>query len=164
MAGWTTNGVQPVSPLVVNGVTVSPPPLTNLDGYNSQLPCDTELGGGQQPQTVNVSPFQIACEAMALVSNQQTSTTHAATSNTTSCFITTEALNTAPGALYTFQFTNSLMTLTSEAPEVQVHNGTNTGGKFQINSVTNVSGGCVIVIQNIGLTAFNGTILIGVHA
>lgn len=164
MGGWLTNGVQSMQPLVVNGVTVTPPPLTNLDGYKAAIPVDTELPGGEQPQSCSVSPFQIACEAMALVSNQQTSTTHAATSNTTSCFITTEALTTAAGASYVFNFTNSLITLTSEPPEVQVHSGTNTGGAFEIADVEQVSGGCNITIKNIGLTAFNGTILIGVHA
>ena len=151
-----------VSPLVTNTTTVAPVPLTNLPAV-SLLAVDTELASGGTPQTVAATAFQVACSAMELIANQQTSTVHAATSNTVAGMITTEALTTAAGATYTFTLTNSLLVAGAAAPQVQVKSGTNTQGGYQVTSVVNATGSTVISILNTGTTAFNGTILIGFH-
>ena len=116
MPGWLSNGVQQVQARVQNGTTATPVPYTNLDVYGDLISMDTETSGGQQPQTVSVSPFQIACAAMALIQNTATSTVHTATLNTTSGLMYTESLSTAAGSAYTFQIVNSLITTTARAP------------------------------------------------
>lgn len=180
MAGWLTDGVPVVQPITQNGTTVitggisnngtitggSAVTYTNV-GSSALVPLETQASGGAPPQTVAATAFQIACYAMGLIANQATSTVHAATLNTEEGFITTESLSTAAGATYTFTLTNSLIstanTPPSPAPQVQVHGITNTGGTPQITSVTNGVGSTVIVITNIGSTAFNGTLAIGFH-
>jgi hypothetical protein len=73
--------------------------------------------------------------------------------------ITTEALATAAGGIYTLEFTNpqieplSLLMLT-------VSNGTNTGGAAALHSVVVDDQEATITIQNIGAVAFNGTLVI----
>ena len=179
MGGWTTNGVQVVAPITVNGVLQQPPapnfnlttntvigtpqPLTLLPS-TALISADIQSGNGQQPTTAAATAFQIAAMAAALITNTATSTVHTATINTTEGLVTTEALTTAPGALYTFTLTNSLLVAGAPAPQVVVRNGTNTGGAFQVNSVTNATGSTVIVVQNVGPTALNGTVLIAFHA
>src|SRR6266481_1089588 len=134
MAGWTTNGEPIIQALVENGVTTAPAPYTNLDSFGALIPCDTEIAGGQNPQTVAVSPFDIASSAAALIQNTATSTAHTATLNTRAGLMLTEALTTAAGADYTFQIVNSLITSTARAPQVQIHDVTNTAGAVAVNS------------------------------
>ena len=162
MPGLYTNGLPLISPMTTNTTVVSPVPLTNLPA-NALTPHDTELSSGGTPQTVAATAFQSACVAMELISNQVTSTVHAATLNTEAGMITTESLSTAAGATYTFTLTNSLLVAGAAAPQVQVKSGTNTQGGFQVTSVVNATGSTVISILNTGTTAFNGTILIGFH-
>lgn len=160
--GWLTNGVQKVQPLVINGVTTAPVPLTLLP-TSALLPADTEASAGQQPQTVAASVFDIASAAASLINNTATSTVHTATLNTTSGMMVTEALTTAAGADYTFQLVNSLVTATGAAPRVAVRNGTNTAGAMALKSITNATGTATVVISNIGTAALNGTILLAFH-
>jgi|ERR1700691_1148461 len=162
MPGLYTNGLTPVSPLTTNTTLVSPVPLSNLPA-SGLVPVDTELASGGTPQTVAATAFQVCCAAMELISNTATSTVHAATLNTVAGMITTESLSTAAGSTYTFTLTNSLLIAGAAAPQVQVKNGTNTQGSFQVTSVVNATGSTVISILNTGTLAFNGTILIGFH-
>jgi alanine dehydrogenase len=93
----------------------------------------------------------------------QTSTVHAATSNTPGILVTTESLSTAAGADYTFTWTNSLLVAGSPAPSVSMIGLSNTGGQITLKSVTNAVGSTVIIWTNTGTTAFNGTMLIAGH-
>jgi hypothetical protein len=177
MAGWTTNGVQPVAPITVNGTLTSVVALTNngtvvTEGAPpvfTQLPAasltsmDITAASGQLPTTVAATAFQVAAHTAGLISNTGSSTAGAATLNTKSGLVTTESLTTAAGGTYSFVLTNSLITTSTPAPQVQVLDGTNTAGSIQINSVTNAAGAATIVIQNTGSAAFNGKLLFAFH-
>ena len=89
-----------------------------------------------------------------------TSTANAATINTQSGIITTEALTTAAGATYIMTLTNSLINASSVVSTV-VGNGTNTKCGLSPITVTPAAGSVVMQFQNVGLTALNGTIKIG---
>lgn len=178
MAGWTTNGVQVVAPITVNG-TVTQASTINFNSATigmgaapvfTQLPAasltsfDVPAGGGSQPTTVAATAFQIGSHVAGLIANAATSTAGAATLNTVSGLITTEALTTAPGATYSFVLTNSLIiSASSPAPQVQMLDKSCTTGQIQIDSVTNASGSTTIIFRNVGTAALNGTKLIAFH-
>jgi hypothetical protein len=88
-----------------------------------------------------------------------TSTAGAATINTQSGTITTEALATAAGAIYTMTLTNASIKSTSNV-FVSVGKGTATTGSPVATFVTPGTGSCAILIQNVGAVALNGTVLI----
>ena len=162
--GWLTNGVQVVQPFVQNTVTIAPVPLT-LVGSKTLFAADSEQASGAQPQNTAATAFQIASAAAALIANSATSTVHTATLNTTAGYMLTEALTTAAGADYTFQIVNSLFTKTSPAPQVQLHDGTNTAGAAVVKSVdvTTTTGTCTAVFTNTGTAAWNGTKILAFH-
>lgn len=164
MAGWTTAGMPPVGAPTQNGVAQAAPAgqYTNLHG-RALLPADTETANGQTPQSVAAAAAQIAAVATAMIHNTQTSTAGAATSNTISGQIVTEALTTAVGATYTMTLTNSLILSTSAAPLVWIGSGSNTTAGMVVTSVTNGSGSSVFVFTNNGTAALNGTMVIGWH-
>jgi len=90
-----------------------------------------------------------------------TSTAGAATINTQSGLITTEALVTAAAATYTMTLTNSSITANSIVL-VTVGKGTATTGEPAVHFVTPAAGSCVILIRNnAAAAALNGTIKIG---
>ncbi len=90
-----------------------------------------------------------------------TSTAGAATVNTQSGVITTEALVTAAAATYTMTLTNSNITATSIVL-VTVGKGTATTGELAVHFVTPAAGSAVILIRNdAAAAALNGTIKIG---
>lgn len=183
-SGWLTNGVQTVGAPIQNGVTVTLSPFTNngvpqpgpvapqyaqLDSM-AGISADTEATKGSQPQTVAAMAAQIAMIAVAMVKNQQTSTVHAATSNTFSGSVVTEALTTAPGAVYTFTLTNSLIAAaTNTATPVyanimfDVRSGTNTIPGLTPTSSTAAAGSTVLTFTNTGTAALNGTMIISWH-
>lgn len=164
-AGLYTNGL----PLVGANFFPAGTPAVAPNGIytdvlaNSLLGVDTQLAGGQAPQTVAATAFQVATAAIFVAGNSATSTVHAATLNTDSGLITTESLSTAAGSTYTFTLTNSLITATSPQPMVSIHNGTNTGGFMTLTSVTNAAGSTTFVWTNTGTTALNGTVVIAFH-
>lgn len=180
MGGWLTENMPTVTGILNNGVAAltgqmsqngtltggSPITYTQV-GANSLQPIDTEAAGGMPPQTVAATAFQIAATAAALRVNTGTSTAGAATLNTDSGSITTESLSTAAGVTYTFTLTNSLIstanTPPSPIPQIALYNATNTGGATQINSITNGVGSVVVVFQNTGTTAWNGTRVLAFH-
>lgn len=182
MAGWLTNNVQTVGAPIQNGVTVTVPALVNNGVAQNggvapqyaqlsslaEISADTEVSAGTQPQTVAAFAAQIAMIAVAMVKNQQTSTVHAATSNTFSGSIVTEALTTAAGAVYTFTLTNSLIAAVSTATTFaniifDVRSGTNTvGGLTPVSSVAG-AGSTVLTFVNNGTAALNGTMVIAWH-
>lgn len=86
-------------------------------------------------------------------------TAGAATLNGLGGKITSEALTTAAAAIYTLTLTNSQV-LSTDRVMVSVANGTNTGGVPAVARVQPANGSVVIVIQNIGATVFNGTIVV----
>lgn len=90
-----------------------------------------------------------------------TSTAGAATINTQTGLITTEALVTAAGATYTMTLTNALINASSIV-NVMVGKGTATTGMPVVAFVTPAAGSCVIILQNIHATvALNGTLKMG---
>lgn len=177
MTGWLTNGLQPVAAVVNNGVPTAvdsviqngtvismgaAPPYTQL-GAAALLPADTGSAGGQQPQSVAATAFQVAAHTAGLIANQGTSTAGAVSLSRVSGLITTEALTTAPGANYSFVLTNTLISAALPTTQVQMLDGTNTAGTMQINSITDGTGTCTIVFENVGSVALNGTKLIAFH-
>ena len=163
MPGWITNGAPLVGPASVNGAVL---PLPNgqypqLDSH-ALVSADTELAAGGTPQTVGAAAAQIAMIAAAMIHNTQTSTVHAATINTFSGQVITEALSTASGATYTFTLTNSLITATS-TPLFDIRSGTNTTPGMVPTSVTCSAGSAVLVFTNTGTAALNGTMVIAFH-
>lgn len=177
MPGWLTSGVQTVGAITVNGVVQTigginfnagftpggaAPPYTQL-GAGALISADTEVNAGVQPQTVAATAFQIAAHAVGLMANTATSTAGAATLSTKSGRVTTEALTTAPGATYTFTLTNTLITAAGPVPQVELIDGTNTGGAVQLTSIANGAGSSVFVFTNVGATAFNGTMQLAFH-
>lgn len=182
MAGWLSNGVQKVGAPIQNGVTVATPFITNngtvvnggvAPSYPqlsslSEISADTEASMGTQPQTVASQAAQIAMIAVAMVKNQQTSTVHAATSNTFSGSVVTEALTTAAGAVYTFTLTNSLIGVAGAAntyPNIvfDIRSGTNTIPGMVPTSSTAAAGSTVLTFTNTGSAALNGTMVIAWH-
>ena len=154
---------------------------------------DTNLAGGAAPQTVGATPFQIAGTLLEGLNNTQTSTVHAATSNTLGGVVITESLSTAAGANYTFTLTNSLINAAYIAagyvPQAALYSSTNTGGRcnntgaqtnastgaqstfsalgttacLQLVSATPAVGSVVLVFANNGTTALNGTMYMAWH-
>lgn len=87
-----------------------------------------------------------------------TSTAGAATVNTQTGQITTEALSTAAGATYSFTLTNALIKVASIVL-VTVGKGTATAGTPVVAWVTPAAGSAVIILQNIHASAaLNGTV------
>lgn len=178
MPGWLTDGMNVVGPISTNGTVVAYSSMTNngtvVNGGTiapltqvpaaALVPIDVPFAATQsQPQTAASTTFQIAAHTAGLVKNNATSTAGAATLNTKSGLVTTEALTTAAGSSYSFVLTNSLITATSPIPQVQVIDGTNTTGTLQVTSITNASGTSTFSITNIGTAALNGTLLIAFH-
>ena len=96
-----------------------------------------------------------------VATNTATSTAGAATVNTQTGQITTEALTTAAAATYSFTLTNSLIKLGSIVL-VTVGKGTATTGEMAVHFVTPAAGSAVIAIRNdAAAAAVNGTITIG---
>lgn len=88
-----------------------------------------------------------------------TSTAGAATVNTQSGVITTEALATAAAATYTFTLTNSLINASSVVL-VTVGKGTATTGGLTPVFITPAAGSAVMLLQNVTAAAVNGTVKI----
>lgn len=95
-----------------------------------------------------------------VVPGTATSTAGAATITAQTGVITTEALTTAAGATYTMTLTNKLINASSIVTAV-VGNGTNTVCGLVPITVTPGAGSAVMIFQNPGLTALNGTVKIG---
>ena len=184
MAGWLSNGVQPVGAPIQNGVTIGVPsinfnstnpigpaaPLYSQISSLAEISADTETAAGANPQTVAVMAAQIAMIACAMVKNTQTSTVHAATSNTLSGQVVTEALTTAVGAVYTFTLTNSLIAATTNLATpayaniiFDIRSGTNTIAGMVPTSSTAGAGSTVLTFTNNGNAALNGTMVIAWH-
>lgn len=106
--------------------------------------------------SINTSKFT----EVDVLTGSATSTAAAATVNTQSGQITTEALTTAAAATYSFTLTNSLIKATSVVL-VSVGKGTATTGEPAVHFVTPATGSAVIAIRNdAAAAALNGTITI----
>lgn len=162
MAGWLTDQLPVVAPLVSTGTTASPVPLTNLTAQ-CRVPVDAPGTAGAQPITVSATAPQIAAYAAELIYNSATSTAGAATLARNGGVILTEALTTAINSTYTMTVTNSLVAVADPPIQVQIHQGTATAGIMQVDSVTNLAGSFVAIFRNVGTAAVNGTELITFH-
>lgn len=143
--------------------SVLAPSINGFGGGNGLMAIDTQTPAGGIPQTVAISVTGLAALIASMTANAQTSTVHAATSNTPGILVTTEALSTAAGATYTFTWTNSLLVAGSPLPSVSMIGLSNTGGIITLTSVTNAVGSSTFVFTNTGTTAFNGTMQIAAH-
>lgn len=95
-----------------------------------------------------------------VLTGSATSTAGAATVNTQTGQVTTEALTTAAGATYSFVLTNALINAQSIVL-VSIGKGTATTGVPAVTTVTPASGSATIVVQNVAAAAaLNGTITI----
>ena len=90
-------------------------------------------------------------------SSAATSTAAAATMNVESGTITTESLATAAQASYTFTLTNSLIT-TGSMVLYTVEKGSATTGGLVPAYTANTAGSSVVIFQNPGSAAVNGTV------
>ena len=146
--------------LVVLGVTTGTGTYVKMTGLE-QIPADTMLASGQNPESVAITSFQMAAFTAAMDGNTVTASAGAATLSTIRGVVTSEALVTAAGASYTLTLTNTLVTTTSTI-QVSVYSKTNTaaGSLPQVLSVTPGSGSVVIVVKNIGTAALNGNLSI----
>jgi hypothetical protein len=169
MPGWTANGLPIPGPATVNGTALTAPAGTypQLSSL-SQVSVDTEQSSGASPQSVGAYAAQIAMIACAMVKNTQTSTVAAATSNTFSGQIVTEALTTAPAATYSMVLTNSLIAVAPAATTFSgiifdIRSGTNTKVGMQPTSYTTAAGSVTLVFTNNGTAAVNGTFVIAWH-
>lgn len=166
MAGWLSNGAPTIGAITNNGTAAVAPlgTYTNLGATTATVSTDTNQVSGTPPETVAATPFDFACVAIALIKNAGSSTAHTVTQNVLSGCVETEALTTAAGADYTFQWVNSLITATSPPPHVQIHSGSNTvTSPLIVKSITNTSGTCTAVFTNAGTAALNGTMVLGFH-
>jgi hypothetical protein len=173
------------------GQNFTPPIPSNCCG--PFVPMDTNQTGGAAPATVRATPFQIAGTLLEGINNTQTSTVHAATSNTLGGVVVTESLSTAAGASYTFTLTNSVLNTAyitaGYIPQVAIYSLSNTGGRANLSgnvtssstgnqsafsglantaqmtlvSATPANGSVVWVWRNDGTTALNGTMFIAWH-
>lgn len=201
-AGMLTAGLPQIVPALYNSIAASAPeglyqqlaPGVNMVPGQTNccgpfIPADTKLSGGAAPQSVAATPFQVAGTLLDALLNTQTSTVHAATSNTMGGVVVTESLSTAVGSTYTFTLTNSQITAayiaSGQIPQVAIYSGTNTGGKcvatsgtpgaggtnvtletacgLTLTSVTPAVGSVVWVWTNNGTAALNGTMYIAWH-
>jgi hypothetical protein len=169
-----TNGIQSQTNKILGQLDAGQLNISGTpDCCGAFIAVDTNLPGGASPQSVAATPFQVAMTLLGALQNLQTSTVHAATSNTLSGVIITEALTTAPGALYTFTLTNSQITAAytsaGNVPAVGMYSISNTGGtvpprnaaRVSLVSATAATGSITWVFRNDGNTALNGTMAIG---
>lgn len=85
-------------------------------------------------------------------------TSGAATLNSPSGVVTSEALTTAAAATYTLTLTNSTIAA-ADIVLVSMGNGTNSAGAPVINTVTPAAGSVVVVVKNVHASAaLNGTL------
>lgn len=170
MAGFNTNGLPVIGPLVQNGVTQTGDNglIPQLSGYE-KTPVDTNYLNGQaaQPQVFPASlgahAFDIAALYFAIAANTATATSGAATLSKPVGTITSETLSTAAGSNYTLTLTNTFITAASNIKAAVFTKSTNTGGgPVVIQSITPASGSVAIVMQNTGAAALAGTANLGI--
>lgn len=148
-------GLAQAAGVYTNGFPVAALPLTG----NELIPADTQLPNGVSPQTeaISVNSLKSFIFGNAAAANA-TATTGAATADGGRGIITSEALTTAAGAVYTLTLTNSSIAATSLV-FVSVGNGTNSAGSPALTTVVPAAGSAVIKIQNIHASnALNGTL------
>jgi len=153
MAGWLTNGMGGVYSRDTTNNT-----YRRVTGAE-QIPVDTEVTSGGQPQTVALTAFEIAALAASLVNNTATLSSDAATQNLLTGNITTESKTTAVGASFTGTITNSLVSASSDI-DVVVTNRSNPVPGAYVSAVTPASGSFTVAITNGGTAALNGTLQI----
>lgn len=123
-----------------------------------RIPVDTNYSGGQNPQTAYITAGDVKTYANGGATVSATATAGAATANGETVTITSEALTTAAGAVYTLTLTDSSVTAAS-VPLCSVGNGTNTTVGPSFAGVTPGAGSATIVVRNTHASAaLNGTI------
>lgn len=134
-------------------------PLTGVE----TIPADTNLSGGRSPQTEKLTTETLKNYIIGgNIANPSTrtasATAGAATLNSGYGVITSEALTTAAGAVYTLTLTNSAIAAT-DIVLVSVGGGTNTTVGPSLAGVVPAAGSVVISVRNThASSALNGTI------
>lgn len=157
MPGLLTDGYQTVDPGVPSEGSYNA-----VTGYEL-IASDTQRSGGAAPQSVAMTPFQIAAMAAGMSVNTTTASgtgsTSTATLNVYLGRVISDAITTAAGATHTLTLTNSTVAATSEV-QVSVYSLANTGATgLTITSVTPAAGSVVIAMKNNGAAAVNGTVV-----
>lgn len=139
-----------------NGMNQADLPLTGSE----RIPLDT-MSSDYDKQQAYATPEDIKDFVQGGSVGTAAATAGAATLNSITGTVTSEALTTAAGATYTLTLTNSKIAADSVVL-ASVGNGTNAAGSPAITTVTVAANSVVIVIQNIAAAAaFNGTLKIG---
>lgn len=126
-----------------------------------RIPVDTNYSGGQQPQTAYITTGDLKTYSGGGAIVTASATAGAATANGERVIITSEALTTAAGAVYTLTLTDSSVAATS-LMLCSVGNGTNTTVGPTLTGVTPGAGSATIAVRNgHASSALNGTIKIG---
>lgn len=153
-------GVSSTIFITFNNFTGIPPRLIGVNNVQAFL---NSTAAGSTPLIdyigcVDINGPYNYIQDLHLFSGTANATGGAATLNKQVCLITSEALVTAIGAIYTLTLTNSKVAATSTVlPSVYL--GTATTGTPQIVDVKPAGGSVVIRVKNIdGANAFNGTI------
>lgn len=118
-----------------------------------------------QPQTTGTEMrFQsqaVKLGMVEMVNPTGTAVAGAVTINQNSGVVTSEALTTAAGAVYTLTITDSSIAA-ADIVLVSMGNGTNSAGSPAITTITPAAGSVVIKVQNIHASAaLNGTLTFG---
>lgn len=125
-----------------------------------QLPVDTQYARGQNPQTAYVTAGDLKTFTNGGAIVTAAATAGAATANGERTIVTSEALTTAAGAIYTLTETNSSVAAASLVL-CNVGQGTNTTDGPTVMTVTPASGSVVIKVKNTHASvALNGTITV----
>jgi hypothetical protein len=94
---------------------------------------------------------------ITITTGTATASAGAATLSTPSGTITSESLTTAAAGFYTLTVTNALCSDSSQV-FAEVFNGTNSGGQAVILRTVPQAGSFVVIVENHGASAFNGTL------
>jgi hypothetical protein len=134
----------------LTGITLQPGETAFLEGDG------TDIVRGPASAGINSDITRLR----SLEGGTATATAGAATLNSQSGTITTEALTTAAGADYTFTLTNSLISASSRVFWA-ISQGTNTIGPYVAWDSAPGSGSVVVKVRNLhASSAFNGTLKI----
>lgn len=134
--------------------------LDNLSQVEKETLFDAMKKAASNQSSLTSATQEVFSNPIDLTHDVGTSTSGAATVDTQTGTITTEALTTAAGATYSFTLTNKLIATDSHIA-VTVGKGTATTGTMTVTWITPSTGSCVIIFQNIHASAaVNGTITI----
>jgi len=121
------------------------------------LPMDTQLPAGAVPQSVAVTPGQLAALGASMAQNTGTCSSNAVTLNKLVGLITTDSLTTPVGSTYTCTVTAAAVKATSIISASIWNLSDVTQARMAVQSITPAAGSWVIVFKNVGAATASGT-------